>query len=62
MAGGVESMTHFDMMSTLNPEKLSEAVFEHEQARDCLLPMGITSEVVIEEKMTGIIKKHSTTN
>lgn len=38
-------MTHFDMMSTLNPEKLSETVFENERARDCLLPMGITSEV-----------------
>ena len=45
IAGGVESMTHFDMTSTLNPEKISETVFQEEQARNCLLPMGTTSDV-----------------
>eukprot|EP00920_Eleutheroschizon_duboscqi_P036746 GHVT01088326.1.p1 GENE.GHVT01088326.1~~GHVT01088326.1.p1 ORF type:complete len:415 (-),score=108.79 GHVT01088326.1:853-2097(-) len=48
LAGGVESMTHFDMMETLNPQKLSPATFEHEEARNCLLPMGLTSEILSE--------------
>ncbi|PHJ20113.1 acetyl- acyltransferase b [Cystoisospora suis] len=46
IGGGVESMSHFDMMTTLNPEKLSERIFANEQARNCLLPMGLTSENV----------------
>lgn len=49
IGGGVESMTHYDMMSTLQPEKLSEDVFEHESARNCLMSMGITSENVAEK-------------
>eukprot|EP00923_Selenidium_pygospionis_P052273 GHVN01090420.1.p1 GENE.GHVN01090420.1~~GHVN01090420.1.p1 ORF type:complete len:413 (-),score=83.52 GHVN01090420.1:617-1855(-) len=46
VGGGVESMSMFDMMKTLQPENLSDEVFEHDTARDCLLPMGITSENV----------------
>uniref|UniRef100_A0A0G4H6Y4 acetyl-CoA C-acyltransferase n=1 Tax=Chromera velia CCMP2878 TaxID=1169474 RepID=A0A0G4H6Y4_9ALVE len=46
VGGGVESMTNNDMQATLNPEQISENVFEHEGARNCLLPMGITSENV----------------
>eukprot|EP00919_Chromeraceae_sp_WS-2016_P059027 GHVR01140272.1.p1 GENE.GHVR01140272.1~~GHVR01140272.1.p1 ORF type:complete len:288 (+),score=28.78 GHVR01140272.1:26-865(+) len=46
IAGGVESMTNFDMQTALNPELLSDDVFEHEVARNCLLPMGKTSETV----------------
>ncbi|KAF8823051.1 putative acetyl-CoA acyltransferase B [Cardiosporidium cionae] len=49
LAGGVESMTNFDMMNSMTPEKLSEKVFQHEQARNCLIPMGITSENVAEK-------------
>lgn len=45
IAGGVESMTHFEMTSALNPEKISQDVFEKEEARNCLLPMGTTSDV-----------------
>lgn len=45
IAGGVESMSHFEMTSALNPEKLSEHVFKNEKARNCLLPMGTTSDV-----------------
>jgi len=30
MAGGVENMSMYDMQSSVDPEKLSEAVFEHE--------------------------------
>ncbi|KAL8435965.1 hypothetical protein ACSSS7_002106 [Eimeria intestinalis] len=44
IGGGVESMTHFEMTSALNPEKLTESVFQDEQARNCLLPMGTTSD------------------
>lgn len=46
IAGGVESMSNNDMQSSLNPESISENVFEHEGARNCLMPMGITSENV----------------
>ncbi|CDJ32449.1 acetyl-CoA acyltransferase B, putative [Eimeria mitis] len=46
VAGGVESMSHFEMTSALNPEKISEKVFESENARNCLLPMGTTSDIL----------------
>ncbi|KAF4721723.1 3-ketoacyl-CoA thiolase, peroxisomal, partial [Perkinsus olseni] len=46
LAGGVESMSMYDMMSTLDPTKVSDNVFEHEAARNCLIPMGMTSENV----------------
>ncbi|PFH38405.1 putative acetyl-CoA acyltransferase B [Besnoitia besnoiti] len=49
IGGGVESMSHFDMMTTLNPEKLSERIFTDEQARNCLIPMGLTSENVAQK-------------
>jgi len=38
----------YDMNSSVNVEKISEAVFEHEQARNCLMGMGDTSENVAE--------------
>lgn len=37
------------MNSSVNPENLSELVFENEKARNCLLPMGHTSENVAEK-------------
>lgn len=49
MGGGVESMTNGDMTGAVDPEKLSPLVFETELARDCLMPMGITSENVAEK-------------
>lgn len=49
VGGGVEQMTLFDMQSSLDPEKISESVFEHPQARNCLLSMGQTSENVAEK-------------
>lgn len=49
IAGGVESMTNFDMQETMNPEKISPDVFESEAARNCLIPMGITSENVVKK-------------
>jgi acetyl-CoA acyltransferase 1 len=49
IAGGVESMSLFDMQSSLDPSTLSESIFENEQARNCLIPMGQTSENVAEK-------------
>jgi acetyl-CoA acyltransferase 1 len=49
MGGGVESMSTYDMNSAIDPEKLWDAVFEHEQARSCMMPMGLTSENVAEK-------------
>lgn len=45
VGGGVENMSMYDMQSGLNPEYISDEVFENEFARNCLLPMGQTSEV-----------------
>ena len=45
IGAGVESMSMFDMQGIVDPEKLYEGVFEHPVARNCLMPMGITSEV-----------------
>jgi len=49
IAGGVESMSQSNMQDGLNPEKLSDAIFENEGARNCLIPMGLTSENVVEK-------------
>eukprot|EP00921_Rhytidocystis_pertsovi_P017880 GHVQ01028080.1.p1 GENE.GHVQ01028080.1~~GHVQ01028080.1.p1 ORF type:complete len:476 (-),score=64.28 GHVQ01028080.1:310-1737(-) len=49
IAGGVESMTQYDMMGIVSPEKIAESVFENETARNCMLPMGVTSENVAEK-------------
>lgn len=49
IGSGVESMSLYDMNASVDAEKLSEAVFEHEQARNCLMGMGMTSENVAEK-------------
>lgn len=49
LAGGVESMSMYDMMSSVDPEKMSEKIFDTQAAADCLTPMGITSENVAEK-------------
>jgi acetyl-CoA acyltransferase 1 len=49
IGGGVESMSTGSMMGAVDPELLSEQVYEHELASNCLMPMGITSENVAEE-------------
>ena len=48
IGGGVESMSNYDMNGAVDPEKLSEEVFDHEKALDCMIPMGLTSENVAE--------------
>ena len=49
LQGGVESMSNFDMMGQVDPAKLSDQVFEHEDAQKCLMGMGQTSENVAEK-------------
>ena len=46
IGGGVESMTLYDMQASLDPSKLAEELFENEVARNCLIPMGMTSDNV----------------
>lgn len=45
IGAGVESMSLFDMNSMVAAELISEELFDDEVARNCLLPMGLTSEV-----------------
>jgi len=49
IGGGVESMSNYDMNGQVNPDLLSEAVFENELAQKCMIGMGDTSENVIEK-------------
>lgn len=49
IGAGVESMSVYDMNSSVNVEKISESVFEDEKARGCLMGMGETSENVAEK-------------
>lgn len=37
------------MMNMIEVDKIDDAVFEHEQARNCLMGMGETSENVAEK-------------
>lgn len=46
LAGGVESMSNSEMSGLLDPNHLSENVFNNTDASNCLLPMGLTSENV----------------
>merc|ERR1719199_241275 len=39
IGGGVESMSHYDMMGQVEPDFLSEQVFENPGAQNCLLGM-----------------------
>lgn len=49
VGGGVENMSLYDMANMIDPSLLSEAIFDHEGARNCLLGMGLTSENVAEQ-------------
>jgi acetyl-CoA acyltransferase 1 len=49
IGAGVEQMSMFDMQSMMNPELLHESIFEHPQARDCMMGMGQTSENVAKK-------------
>lgn len=49
VGSGTESMSLYDMNSSVNVDALSDAVFDHEKARVCLTGMGETSENVAEK-------------
>ena len=49
IGGGFESMSNGNMSDQVNPNLLADAVFECENAANCLMPMGITSENVAAE-------------
>ena len=46
IGAGVESMSNFAMEGSVDPNVLSQKVFEHPVAQNCLMPMGLTSENV----------------
>nr|QJU71815.1 3-ketoacyl thiolase [Gambierdiscus polynesiensis] len=48
IAGGVESMTMYNMASSVDPNKFSTKIADNDLAMSCLIPMGITSENVAE--------------
>jgi len=49
VGAGVESMSLFDMNNMVKTEAISDDLFDDEVARNCLLPMGLTSEVRIKK-------------
>lgn len=49
IGAGVESMSLFDMQSSIDPSLISPKVFEHPKAQNCLMGMGLTSENVVEK-------------
>jgi acetyl-CoA acyltransferase 1 len=49
IAGGVESMSMYDMNNLVDAEKVSDEVFNTPKAANCMIPMGITSENVVEK-------------
>ena len=48
IGGGAENMSQFSFNDAIKAEFISDKVYEHETARNCLIPMGITSENVAE--------------
>lgn len=48
IGGGVESMSLNAMTASIDPNTLSNQVFENPKSQSCLIPMGITSENVSE--------------
>ena len=48
IGGGVESMSLFSMDAIIDPNILSDDVFENEGASNCLMNMGMTAENVAE--------------
>lgn len=42
-------MSLFDMNGMIDPERISDELFENEKASNCLIPMGLTSENVCEK-------------
>lgn len=49
LAGGVESMSMYNMASSVDPNKFSKKIADNDLAMACMVPMGITSENVAEK-------------
>nr|AZL94406.1 acetyl-CoA acyltransferase 1 [Nephromyces sp. MMRI]AZL94415.1 acetyl-CoA acyltransferase 1 [Nephromyces sp. MMRI]AZL94416.1 acetyl-CoA acyltransferase 1 [Nephromyces sp. MMRI] len=49
LAGGVESMTNYEMSDALSPSDISTSAYDVELARNCLIPMGVVSELFTEK-------------
>ena len=49
IGAGVENMTNFSFNDAIRADLISDAVFEHEEARNCLMGMGVTSDNVAKE-------------
>jgi acetyl-CoA acyltransferase 1 len=49
IGAGVENMSQYSFNDAIRPDLISEQVYEHETARNCLIPMGITSDNVAAE-------------
>lgn len=49
IAGGVECMSLADMNGQIDPATIGDDIFENENARNCMVPMGTTSENVVEK-------------
>lgn len=43
IGAGIECMSLYDMNSSVNIERISDAIFDHVEARKCLMGMGETS-------------------
>jgi len=59
LAGGVESMTIYNMMAAVDPSKFSKNIADVPMAMACMVPMGITSENVAEKY--GVSKEKQNT-
>eukprot|EP00413_Alexandrium_margalefii_P048817 CAMPEP_0204608272 /NCGR_PEP_ID=MMETSP0661-20131031/60216_1 /ASSEMBLY_ACC=CAM_ASM_000606 /TAXON_ID=109239 /ORGANISM="Alexandrium margalefi, Strain AMGDE01CS-322" /LENGTH=427 /DNA_ID=CAMNT_0051619771 /DNA_START=70 /DNA_END=1353 /DNA_ORIENTATION=+ len=59
IAGGVESMTMYNMASSVDPSKFSTKIADSPMAMSCLIPMGITSENVAEAYKISPEKQNS---
>jgi acetyl-CoA acyltransferase 1 len=49
IGSGVENMSQYSFNDAIKPDLISDQVYDHEVARNCLMPMGITSENVAEK-------------
>ena len=49
IGAGVESMSMYNMMELVDPSSLSDELFENENARNCLIPMGNTADTVAKK-------------
>ena len=49
VGAGCESMTMGKMEDLANPDTMSDKILDNEVASNCLIPMGITSEILSEK-------------